>query len=78
MVYEKVVSILCEQLDMKPEQISMDVGISDDLGADSLDLVEVLMSVEDEFEVELEAENTAGIFTVDEALELLEKLQQEA
>ena len=53
MVFEKIVEILCEQLDLDPDRISMDTSITDDLGADSLDLVEVLMSVEDEFEVEI-------------------------
>ncbi len=75
MVYEKVVSILCEQLDMKPEQISMDVGISDDLGADSLDLVEVLMSVEDEFEVEIPDEEAEKLKTVGDLVRYIEDNQ---
>ena len=50
MVFEKVREILCDQLDLEPEDISLDTNIIEDLGADSLDLVDFVMSLEDEFD----------------------------
>lgn len=75
MVFEKVVSILCEQLDLTPEKITMDSGITDDLSADSLDLVEVLMSVEDEFEVEIPDEEAEKLKTVGDLVRYIEDNQ---
>ena len=53
MVFEKVKEILAEQLDSNAEEMTMETRIVDDLGADSLDVVEMLMTVEDEFEIEI-------------------------
>ena len=53
MVFEKIKEILAEQLDADPEEMTMDTKIAEDLEADSLDVVELLMSIEDEFEVEI-------------------------
>lgn len=75
MVFEKIVEILCEQLDLDPDRISMDTSITDDLGADSLDLVEVLMSVEDEFEVEVPDEEAEKFKTVADLVRYIEDNQ---
>lgn len=64
MVFEKVKAILAEQLDADEESITMETDIGDDLGADSLDVVELIMSLEDEFDVEIPDENIEGIKTV--------------
>ena len=52
MVLEKVKAILSEQFDVEEDSITAETRISEDLGADSLDVVDLLMSLEDEFEVE--------------------------
>lgn len=75
MVFEKIVEILCEQLDLDPDRISMDTSITDDLGADSLDLVEVLMSVEDEFEVEIPDEEAEKFKSVADLVRYIEDNQ---
>ena len=52
MVLEKVKAILADQFDAEEDSITADTTIQDDLGADSLDVVDLLMTIEDEFEVE--------------------------
>ena len=52
MVLEKVKAILAEQFDVEEDKITADTDLQEDLGADSLDVVDLLMSIEDEFEVE--------------------------
>lgn len=64
MVFEKIRTILSEQLDMEEEEITMNSAIIDDLGADSLDIVDMVMAIEDEFEVEIPDEQIEFIKTV--------------
>ena len=64
MVFEKIKTILADQLDADPDSITMETDISSDLGADSLDVVELIMSLEDEFEIEVPDEQIEGIRTV--------------
>ena len=52
MVFEKVKVILAEQFDVEEDTITMDTNLEEDLSADSLDVVDLLMSIEDEFEIE--------------------------
>ena len=53
MVFEKVKTIVSNQFDVEEDTITMETNIGDDLGADSLDVVDMLMSLEDEFDVEI-------------------------
>lgn len=55
MIFEKVAAILAEQLDADVEEITPATDIVDDLGADSLDIVDLVMSFEDEFDIEIPA-----------------------
>ena len=64
MVLEKVKSILAEQFDVEEEKITAETDLQEDLGADSLDVVDLLMSIEDEFEVEVPDEEIENIKTV--------------
>ena len=64
MVFEKIKKILAEQLDVDAEEMTVDTKIADDLGADSLDVVELLMSIEDEFEVEIPDEEIENLKTI--------------
>ena len=63
MIFEKIKELLSEQLDASADDMSMDTDIANDLGADSLDVVELLMSIEDEFEVEIPDEEIENITT---------------
>ena len=53
MVFEKVRTILVDQLDVEEEKVTLEASITEDLGADSLDVVDLVMSLEDEFGVEI-------------------------
>ena len=75
MVYEKVKAILCGQLDIEEETISMDSKLIDDLGADSLDLADLVMSLEDEFDMEVPDEDVEKIKTVGDLVHYIEKNQ---
>ena len=64
MVLEKVKAILAEQFDVDEDKITADTDLQEDLGADSLDVVDLLMSIEDEFEVEVPDDEIENIKTV--------------
>lgn len=64
MVLEKVKVILSEQFDVEEDKITADTDLQEDLGADSLDVVDLLMSIEDEFEIEVPDEEIENIKTV--------------
>ncbi len=73
MVFEKVRSILMEQLDLEEDQVHMDSVISDDLGADSLDVVDLVMSLEDEFDTEIPDDAIESIRTVGDVVHFIEE-----
>ncbi len=64
MVLEKVKMILAEQLEVEEDAITTETDIQDDLGADSLDVVDMVMSLEDEFEIEVPDEDIESLRTV--------------
>lgn len=72
MVFEKIKAILAEQFDEDEDSITVDTSLTDDLGADSLDLADVLMAVEDEFEVEIPDEDIENIKTVGDIVDYIE------
>ena len=74
MVLEKVKAILSEQFDIEEEKITADTSIAEDLGADSLDVVDLLMSIEDEFEIEIPESDVEGIKTVGTLVKYIENL----
>ncbi len=73
MTIDKIKTILADTLDVSEDEISADTNIATDLGADSLDVVEILMSIEDEFEVEIPDSEIENIRTVAELVEYIEK-----
>ena len=72
MVLEKVKAILSEQFDVEEDSITAETRISEDLGADSLDVVDLLMSLEDVFEVEVPDDEIENIKTVGELVKYIE------
>ncbi len=73
MVFEKIKEILAEQLDTNADEMSMTTRIVDDLGADSLDVVEMLMTVEDEFEIEIPDSVIEDLKTIGDVVEYIQK-----
>ena len=74
MLFEKVRDILSEQLEIDPETITLDTNIVDDLDADSLDFVEMITSIEDEFNIVITDEKVGDFKTVRQVVEFLETL----
>ena len=74
MNFEKLKALIVEQLSVDPESVTLDAAFVDDLGVDSLDLVELAMAMEDEFGIEeMSEEDMANIKTVGDLLEYLGK-----
>lgn len=74
MVFEKLRSLLAQQLEISEDKITMDTNIVDDLGADSLDVVELIMSLEDEYGIVITDDSVRELYTVREVVEFVEKL----
>lgn len=72
MVFEKVKETLCEQLDVEEEKVTLEASIIDDLGADSLDVVDLVMSLEEEFEIEIPDEDVEHMKTVGDIVKYVE------
>ena len=75
MIFENVQKALAEQFEMDAESITMDTNLIDDLGADSLDVVELIMSLEDMYGISINDEDAAQLYTVRRIVEYLEKVQ---
>lgn len=75
MILEKIRDILSQQFEVSPEDITEDTNIVDDLGADSLDVVELIMSVEDEFGIAVPDEDAVELTTAGKIVEYIEKNQ---
>ena len=75
MVFEKVREILCNQFDVDEDAVTLATRIGEDLGADSLDAVDMLMSLEDEFDVEIPDEEIENIHTVGDLVTYIEEHQ---
>jgi len=77
-VEQQVKSIVAEQLGVKQEQVTSEASFVDDLGADSLDTVELVMALEEEFEIEIPDEDAEKITTVSQAIEYLNERRKQA
>jgi acyl carrier protein len=72
-VEEKVKSIIAEQLGVKSEEVTEEASFIDDLGADSLDTVELIMALEEEFNIEIPDEDAEKMTTVGDAVRYIEE-----
>jgi len=72
-VFERVRNVVAEQLGVDPEKVTPDAEFVQDLNADSLDLVELIMQLEEEFGVEISDEDAENIVTVGDALEFIQE-----
>jgi len=72
-ISEKVKSVIAEQLGVKPEEVTDNAKFVDDLGADSLDTVELVMALEEEYGVEIPDEDAEKLTTVGEAIKYIDE-----
>ena len=72
MIFDKVKDILVDQLDCEEDKVTMEASITDDLGADSLDIVDLVMSLEEEFDVEIPDDQVENIKTVGDIVKYIE------
>lgn len=73
MIFEKVRKIICEQFDLEEDSVTANTLLEDDLEADSLDLVDLVMSFEDEFQIEVPDEEIENIKTVGDIVKYIEE-----
>ena len=72
MVFEKIRTMLCDQFDLAEDSVTLESSIVDDLGADSLDVVDLIMSLEEEFDIEIPDEEIENIKLVDDLVKYIE------
>ena len=72
MVFDDVKEILAEQLDLNIDDIELNSNLTDDLGADSLDAIDIVMSVEDQYSIEVPDETIEAMKTVEDIVNFIE------
>jgi acyl carrier protein len=77
-IEERVKKVVVDQLDIKEEEATMEASFVDDLGADSLDTVELVMALEEEFDTEIPDEEAEKIRTIQQAVDYIKKHPSEA
>ena len=71
MEFEKLRDIIVEVLNVDENEVTMESTFIDDLGADSLDVFQIIMGIEEEFDIEIPAESAEQVSTVEEAVEMI-------
>jgi acyl carrier protein len=74
-IEQKMIDIIVEQLSVEKDKVVANASFVDDLGADSLDLVELIMAMEEGFDIEIPDEDAEGITTVQDAIDYVKKLK---
>ena len=77
-VFERVKEVLVEQLGVDEDEVTLEASFTEDLGADSLDIVELVMAFEEEFGIEIPDEDAEKITRVKEAVDYIEKHAEKA
>ena len=70
---EKLQEIIADVLNVDPNEVTMETTFTDDLGADSLDVFQIVMGIEEEFDIQIEAEEAEHIVSVEDAVEAIKK-----
>lgn len=73
-VFEKVKEIIVKELKVDAEKVTLEASLKDDLGADSLDAVEIIMDIEDEFNIEVEDTVAESVTTIGDLVQYIEKV----
>lgn len=77
MIFDKIKNIISEQLGVEKDEITMDSSFIDDLGADSLDIVELIMALETEFDIEIPDEDAEKVTTVGDVVDYIKSHVEE-
>ena len=77
-IEDRVKQIVVEQLGVKPEEVNLEASFVEDLGADSLDTVELVMAFEEEFETEIPDEDAEKISTIQHVIDYIHQRQETA
>lgn len=72
MTFDKVKEIIVDQLDVDEDKVTMEASIIDDLGADSLDIVDMVMTLEEEFDVKISDDEVENVKTVGDIVKIIE------
>lgn len=73
MMFEKIREIICDQLELEEDVVTMDAVLLEDLGADSIDLADLVMTFEDEFDLEISDDDLENIKTVGDIVKYIEE-----
>jgi len=73
MMFEKIREIICDQLELEEDVVTMEAVLLEDLGADSIDLADLVMTFEDEFDLEISDEDLENIKTVGDIVKYIEE-----
>ncbi len=74
MVFDKVKDIIVDQLDVDEDKVTLEASITEDLGADSLDVVDLIMSLEEEFDIKIPDEEVENVKTVGDIVKFIEEI----
>ncbi|MBR3042350.1 acyl carrier protein [Lachnospiraceae bacterium] len=74
MIFDKLVEIMMDHLSIQPQDVTMDTAFKDDLAVDSLDLYDLVMALEEEFNIEMPQDRVNDIETVEDLIKLLKEL----
>ncbi len=77
MEFEKLQQIICDTLNVEKDEVTLESKFVDNLGADSLDLMQIVMALEEEYDVQVADDDLANIVTVGDALEMMEKAKNQ-
>ncbi|MBZ4664988.1 MAG: acyl carrier protein [Mahella sp.] len=75
MLFEKIRDVIVDQLGVEPDEVKLESSFIDDLGADSLDIVELIMALEEEFDMEIPDEEAEKLTTVNDVVEYIKSHQ---
>ncbi len=75
MIFERIKEMIVEELNVPAEKITMEARLAEDLGADSIDAVELIMNIEDEFEIQVSDEQAQSIKTVGDLVRYIQSVK---